>query len=856
MSSERIRNNLIELFDNPRYWRGLIPRVVFWVDPEREFSEVYQALELPEVSRFEISDHNYWQLKQVLHQASPDDRILFYQPMPDPRPEEDWLLDARLYGQVFSAQRAQLIYQEMGFENPDLRPFLKRQTAFFNAQDRLKKLKLLNPEPRIDTTALTIQMMSVLLNLRHGDPLLLIREVLIKGLEAESNPAWEQLLKFFEPQEFYAICQQELGLKTAPNSLTQLFLILAATHVAHQYRGRLPDHWQTWVVTPTVTPFRFVDTWMHDQRVAQSWFDLAKQMAPELQVAACVQEAKPQHYLDCEAFQEFDQGILSWCRDQLLQPHPVYDSILEYLARRQILVNAAQFAPYYLALSAATRLLQLAESLQWESLDLSELFTAYQERHWQLDQAYRQYWTASDQSADTSLLSPLHDRVESAYLGYLQALGQAWGDQIQALPAWPPKHFPQQSNFFNHQVMKRSNQGENRLVVIISDALRYEVAQELQTRLKADLSGQVQLDAVLGVLPSRTHFGMSALLPRPRDTALVLEASGSLRLAGESTEGSERRSKILEQHVKASTALYKFSELQGLSRDEGRNLMREQQIVYIYHDQIDATGDKPANQDKVFAACQDAIEDLYKLIKRLTHWNVTQVLVTADHGFLYQRTDPQEYDKLNLPEQEMLFRKHRVVLATRPVSELGILSLPLQQYELAADLAGPVYALIPRGAQRFRLQGGSTRYMHGGAMPQEICVPVLVYQHVKAALSKTRPKVGLEVLSSHKRITNNVFSLLLFQTEAVGENVRPRNIRVYFESEQGVAITNEKRLSLSSESLHAPDRELRVSLTVSSREVASRMAARLRIIDDDDQNDVVPPDTWTVNLGFINEFGL
>ena len=53
----------------------------------------------------------------------------------------------------------------------------------------------------------------------------------------------------------------------------------------------------------------------------------------------------------------------------------------------------------------------------------------------------------------------------------------------------------------------------SRVFVIISDALRYEVGQELLDRLQADEKCEAIMSAMTSMLPSITSYGMAALLP-------------------------------------------------------------------------------------------------------------------------------------------------------------------------------------------------------------------------------------------------------------------------------------------------------------------------------------------------------
>lgn len=61
--------------------------------------------------------------------------------------------------------------------------------------------------------------------------------------------------------------------------------------------------------------------------------------------------------------------------------------------------------------------------------------------------------------------------------------------------------------------------------------------------------------------------------------------------------------------------------------------------MYIFHDTIDKAGhDGTAKQ--VTQACREAINELATMIpKILASYNVTEVYVTSDHGFLFNDID-------------------------------------------------------------------------------------------------------------------------------------------------------------------------------------------------------------------------
>jgi hypothetical protein len=59
---------------------------------------------------------------------------------------------------------------------------------------------------------------------------------------------------------------------------------------------------------------------------------------------------------------------------------------------------------------------------------------------------------------------------------------------------------------------------DRRVVVIISDAFRYEAAEELFRAMNGTDRYKAKLESMLGVLPSYTALGMAALLPHKQLT--------------------------------------------------------------------------------------------------------------------------------------------------------------------------------------------------------------------------------------------------------------------------------------------------------------------------------------------------
>lgn len=83
----------------------------------------------------------------------------------------------------------------------------------------------------------------------------------------------------------------------------------------------------------------------------------------------------------------------------------------------------------------------------------------------------------------------------------------------------------------------------SRAFVIISDALRYETADELAEKLTREANGTAKLSAVQSVFPSVTKMGVAALLPHNRLTATN---EGKVLCDGMPADSTDARDRILK----------------------------------------------------------------------------------------------------------------------------------------------------------------------------------------------------------------------------------------------------------------------------------------------------------------------
>ena len=83
-----------------------------------------------------------------------------------------------------------------------------------------------------------------------------------------------------------------------------------------------------------------------------------------------------------------------------------------------------------------------------------------------------------------------------------------------------------------------------------------------------------------------------------------------------------------------------------MNRAKQEEFIKGKKVIYIYHDSIDAIGDKGKTENNTFNACDEAISNIVSLSKLLSSLGVVNIYITSDHGFLYEKKEVEEYNKL------------------------------------------------------------------------------------------------------------------------------------------------------------------------------------------------------------------
>ena len=355
------------------------------------------------------------------------------------------------------------------------------------------------------------------------------------------------------------------------------------------------------------------------------------------------------------------------------------------------------------------------------------------------------------------------------------------------------------------------------MYVIISDALRYEAGVEIAEVLNGRYRFKANCEAMLGSVPSHTSLGMATLLPHKQ---IEMSDKGAILVDGKTCASLSQRNEILSSYKGMAI---KSEEFMKLSRDEAREIIRGKNIIYVYHNTIDAIGDDAKTEDKAFSAVRTAINEVCDMAAfAVNNLHARYVFVTADHGFVYTNRRPDTTDRNKIADSggETLKMNKRFIMGKYiPLMENIHRASLSNTTGVSADKDMPF--AVPKGMSLFYFTGGA-RFFHGGMSLQEVVIPVITIEHVRGKeKEKTREKtVGVQVLGQDHRITTGRHRFEILQTEAVSERVKSvtYKIGIYAGSEP---VSDIQTATFDSVSQEMADRKKEVILTLKNMDFSS-----------------------------------
>ena len=804
-------------------------RLLFWYDPEQSFQEALSSLVIPNVTVLNMVGRSIFETKKRIELDEPEGRFLLYFPYAEPDPDKDWFLDIRLYSEQFYADASSLLLNELGIQKMSLRAHIRNRQDFFASKQRITALKRYITENE-DERSLDRKMLVVVVKADSAsvsDILLSLLKDYAVGLETDELPLIEAVTKFNLADALWLNLAEEFGYEAKEPGLPDFALKLFCTELWSQIDAADRD-WLLNNVLKTssgrATALAFMAGWRDSRSTAQYHDTISQLLGQKLEVADKCAHYQPNQLVECGSFEVVEQAIIrGLVRDLLDSAKSLDRSLFETILSRRLVghwcLSRKEYAAIYEAMRNAELLLHLrqrfVDGFHYESS--KAMYDAYVTDLYQFDQAYRLFneHVQALVNIGAEILRQLDEAVESLYTNwYLYELGTAWDrllDNEQRLESWRLSGIASQYKFYEEAVKPRiAAKQTKRIFVIISDALRYEIAEELTVIINGEKRFKAELSSQLGVLPSYTQLGMAALLPHK--TLEYQAGSTTVLVDGQSTAGLDNRNAVLE---KFNGMAVSAKELMNWSNQEGREKIRDSQVVYIYHDTIDFICDKQGGEERTPLVCRTAILELTDLIGRIINrLNGSQVLLTSDHGFLFQQKPLDKPDKtaLSMKPNGAIEAKKRYIVGDNLPSDDAYWKGKVAN---TAGASGDTEFMVPKGVQRFHFVGGA-RFVHGGAMLQEICIPVVYIKELqKEQVAKhEKQKVGVVVSRLPIKLVNNIDKIKFIQTDPVGEGFTSRQLEVYIVDSENSVVSSRETLNFDSSSkvMDERTREARLKL--------------------------------------------
>ena len=823
MDSEKVIQDLNQRFAQPlpEFYKR---RIIFWCDEEREFEDKLDEIVLHDAKLIALTGTNYFAVKKLLGVEDTTGNYVVYCPLSYEKPEDDWLLGIRLYSEEYRADLISNWMDEMELpQTAALRKQVKEYRKFFKAavrREKIAKQKNITSVPR----QLDMAVMGALAGIVDVTPYAIIKKVLCAGLDTGTNSMYCGFADYGIDKAFWNMAQKGTGYVADIPNLGHLAAHILLTSATRTMQPEYLSKWKDFVSEAhQAYCYDFVSEWLHSTD-ADQLREIVIRIEEELKLSEQFMKLDVADLVNTETFPCIHELILIKLMTEIADSIIDVNIIRETVEKRRTCVWYEEVKDFYEGILQVANMQDFFKehTTGFHSAQAVKVWKEYTTEYYKMDTYYRLFHRSYGRSLKTyhaklhDLFSHIMEKAEGLYKNwFLGQLGENWSKVCAEEMERYGKilEVPQQTDFYKSKVKN----ADNRVFVIISDALRYEIAVDLAEQLRRETKSQVDLSSMQSIFPTITKFGMAALLPHEKLSVKFQGNIVDVFADGKGTE-SHDRDRILKSEREDSVAL-KYTDLVTAKRQERSAWVKSKNVVYIYHDTIDEASH--TSDTLVFPACDDAMEELKNIVRIITSdFGGINIMITADHGFLYTYSPLTEDDKA-----DNAGFKNRIIEYGRRYAIMMKDSKPeYLQYVKFLDGNTDYEAYAPKENVRIKMNGGGLNYVHGGISLQELCVPLIEYHFLRNQSKEyqrnkeaydTKP-VEISLLSATHKISNMIFSLNFYQKEAVGDNRTAAVYQIYFTDGKGKQISDVQKIIADKTSENGQERTFRCSFNLKS----------------------------------------
>ena len=237
---------------------------------------------------------------------------------------------------------------------------------------------------------------------------------------------------------------------------------------------------------------------------------------------------------------------------------------------------------------------------------------------------------------------------------------------------------------------------------------------------------------------------------------------------------------------------------------------------------------------QTFTAVSKAIDELNNLVTKVhASYAVSKVLVTSDHGFLFNYKKLPAASFQSAPKGNHVKQSNRYILTNDTKSVSNSIQFNLSD---SSNIESDLKVVIPKAINRYKRQGSGAHFVHGGASLQEMIIPLIESTRKRKDIGE---KVSVMLLNNDLKIVSGALKIKLYQEQPISDTFKPIEINIGLYNNLDDLVSSEKSHQFDISSETASDREQEFILNLGS-ESAKESTLTLRIFDLDDKDRLNP----------------
>ena len=798
-------------------------KIIFWYDPKQDYADFINELELDNTEIIKYDNNSFW-IRYHIEKEELNKNIIIYLPFERKKGIDNDLLDLETANSdlLFNPDSTTMRLKNLGLTE-DCRNIINKYTKFFGNKKRENEFKNFDIEEK-NNDNIDLIITAILLNIKSINEDEVLKEIL--KCYYEDQKRYEELFKFGSEEFILSLFNNTFGTSiSSSEELPEVYKSLIFTYFATTLKDiKKVSRYSKYLLTDKATNVSvFINNLMRDKITKECFEKLSKEVEKEFGIDELLNSMDIDDYIFSDAFESIDKYIIKYVVDKLFDGIGEYDIYKNYIDTRENKYWFEKLSNEYNLLKVAIAFFRKIKRVEdsIKIVDIDRFAKDYADNFSEVDTLYRKVYFFFDNIENRDLFISLKNKIENIYVNnFMSELSIKWSDMIENMSRYDSNRMVLQKNFYKNYI-KPFNDKKDRIIVIISDAFRYECAKELNEKLK-QFASKSDITYMQGLVPSYTKLGMASLLPNKELSRI--KDSDDILVDGQVSSSIKDREILLQKENPDSIAI-KYDDLYEMTKLEWKKLFSGKKVVYIYHDTIDNAGEH--NENEVFTACDKAINELERLVKDLhTTFSGINAFITADHGFFYKRGRIESYEKTSKTTNSTK-QKTRYSYSDSIVDEEGILSISLDY--LFGENSG--YVNIPKGNIIFARQGTGINYVHGGILPQEIIIPVIDFKSTRT--TEESKKVGITYSGLSTKITNAITYLEFLQDSNIDENNKPCRYLLHFEDKDENKISDECTIIANYENTEVKDRFFREKFVFKNIKYDKNEPYYLVIIDEE-----------------------